>query len=281
MLDRQRATLLVALAHAGADRACCTSFIPKGFFPVQDTGVIQAITEAPQSVSFAAMAERQQATGRRRSCKDPAVESLSSFIGVDGNNTTLNSGRMLINLKPRDDRSNTASDVIRQLAAGRRAHSGRVAVHAAGAGPDDRATRQPHAVPVHAERRRTPDEFATWVPKLVERLQAVAGTGRRRHRPAGRTASQVYVEIDRATASRYGITPATVDNALYDAFGQRIISTIFTQSNQYRVMLEAQPQCPALHRVAERDLSALLHVDGRPGAAVVDREVRSSSRRRC
>ena len=118
------------------------------------------------------------------------------------------------------------------------------------------------------------------MPKLIDRLQqspelADVATDLQEN------GQSVYVEIDRSTAARFGITPATVDNALYDAFGQRIISTIFTQSNQYRVILEAEPTDAALHRVAERDLPALFHCDERPGAAFLDRQVPSNSRRRC
>ncbi len=250
-------------------------FIPKGFFPVQDTGVIQAITQAPQSVSYASMAERQQALAAQI-LKNPDVESLTSFIGVDGSNITLNSGRMLINLKPRDDRSNTASEVIRQLQ--------QDVAHIPGASlymqPVQDLTIDSTVSPTQYQFMLTDpniSEFTTWVPKLVDRLKqspelADVATDLQDN------GQSVYIEIDRATASRFGITPATVDSALYDAFGQRIISTIFTQSNQYRVILEAQPADAALHRVAELDLSALFHVDGRPGAAVVDREVHREAR---
>jgi multidrug efflux pump len=159
---------------------------------------------------------------------------------VDGNNITLNSGRMLINLKPRDDRSNTASDVIRQLQ--------KDVAHIPGASlymqPVQDLTIDATVSPTQYQFMLTDPnitEFATWVPKLVERLKqapelADVATDLQEN------GQSVYVEIDRASASRYGITPATVDNALYDAFGQRIVSTIFTQSNQYRVILEAQPQ---------------------------------------
>jgi len=237
VLSRQRATLVVAVLTLVLT-ALLYVFIPKGFFPVQDTGVIQAITQAPQSVSYASMAERQQELAAQI-LKNPDVESLTSFIGVDGSNITLNSGRMLINLKPRDDRSSTASEVIRQLQ--------RDVAHIAGASlymqPVQDLTIDSTVSPTQYQFMLTDpnmSEFTTWVPKLVERLKqspelADVATDLQDN------GQSVYIEIDRATASRYGITPATVDNALYDAFGQRIVSTIFTQSNQYRVILEAQP----------------------------------------
>jgi multidrug efflux pump len=237
VLDRQSATLVVAVLTLVLT-ALLYIYVPKGFFPVQDTGVIQAITQAPQSVSYQSMAERQQALAAEV-LKNPNVESLTSFIGVDGTNITLNSGRMLINLKPRDDRDDTASDVIRQLQ--------RATAHIAGATlymqPVQDLTIDSTVSPTQYQFMLTDpniSEFTTWVPKLVERLQQVpdivdVATDLQSN------GQSVYVEIDRATAARYGITPATVDNALYDAFGQRIVSTIFTQSNQYRVILEATP----------------------------------------
>ena len=187
------------------------------------------------------MAAAPAGAGARRSSHDPDVDSLSSFIGVDGTNSTLNSGRFLINLKPRDERSASASDIIRRLQAGDGAGRRHRALHAAGAGPHDRRHGEPHAVPVRA-RGRQPDRARRLGPEA-------AGTAASSFPQLEDVASDVeahglstYVDIDRDTAARFGITPATVDNALYDAFGQRIVSTIFTQSNQYRVILEATPQ---------------------------------------
>jgi multidrug efflux pump len=237
VLDRQAATLIVAVLTLVLT-ALLYVFIPKGFFPVQDTGVIQAITQAPQSVSYQSMAERQQ-TLAAEVLKNPNVDSLTSFIGVDGSNITLNSGRMLINLKPRDDRDATASQVIRQLQ--------RDTAHIAGATlymqPVQDLTIDSTVSPTQYQFMLTDpniSEFSEWVPKLMERLQQIpditdVATDLQSN------GQSVYIEIDRPTAARYGITPATVDNALYDAFGQRIVSTIFTQSNQYRVILEAEP----------------------------------------
>jgi multidrug efflux pump len=237
VLDRQPMTLLVALATL-ALTILLYVVIPKGFFPVQDTGLIQAISEAPQSISYQAMAESQEKMAEAI-LKDPDVVNVSSFIGVDGTNQTLNTGRFLISLKPHDDRALSASQIIRRLqnevsgVAGMRLYMQPVQDLTI----DATIARAPyHFVLEDAN----PSEFATWVPKLVEALN---------ERPeltdvASDLQQQglaVDIVIDRATASRFGITPATVDNALYDAFGQRIISTIYTQSNQYRVILEVDP----------------------------------------
>jgi multidrug efflux pump len=184
------------------------------------------------------MAERQQALAKEI-LKDPDVVSLSSFIGVDGSNITLNSGRFLINLKPRDERRSSASAIIRRLQ------------HAVATVPGVSLYMQPvQDLTIDTTVSRTqyqfvlmdanPDEFAVWVPKLLDRLHQVPEIEDVASDYQNEGLS-IYVEIDRATASRFGITPATVDNALYDAFGQRIVSTIFTQSNQYRVILEAEP----------------------------------------
>jgi multidrug efflux pump len=237
VLDRQAATLLVALGTL-ALTVLLYLFVPKGFFPVQDTGVIQGISEAPQSISFAAMAQRQQDLARVV-LQDPAVASLSSFIGVDGSNATLNSGRMLINLKPLKARGIEATAVIRRL----QPQLAQVAGISLYMQPvqdltiEDRVSRTQYQFSVEDANA---DNLGIWVPKLVERLRAspqladVASDLQDR-------GLQAYVEIDRNTASRLGITPAAIDNALYNAFGQRMISTIFTQANQYRVVLEVQP----------------------------------------
>ncbi|HXB17460.1 MAG TPA: efflux RND transporter permease subunit, partial [Steroidobacteraceae bacterium] len=211
-------------------------FIPKGFFPVQDTGVIQAITEAPQSVSYGEMAGRQAAMAAAI-LKDPDVVSLSSFIGVDGSNITLNSGRMLINLKAVNDRSSSASQIIRRL----QRETAEVAGISIYMQPvqdltiDTAVSRTQYQFVLEDS---NPAEFNTWVPKLVERLQQLPEIEDVASDQENQGLS-AYLTIDRDTAGRFGITPATIDNALYDAFGQRIVSTIFTQSNQYRVILEA------------------------------------------
>jgi len=237
VLDRQPATLLVAVATL-AITVLLYIYIPKGFFPVQDTGVIQGISEAEQSISFSAMAERQQALARVV-MEDPAVESLSSFIGVDGANATLNSGRMLINLKPLAERRANASDVIRRLQTKLAPVEG-ISLYMQPVQDltiEDRVSRTQYQFSVQDA---SPDELSVWVPKLVDRLRQIPQLADVASDSQDQ-GLQAYVEIDRATASRMGITPAAVDNALYNAFGQRLISTIFTQSNQYRVVLEAQP----------------------------------------
>ncbi len=238
VLDRQAATLVVALLTL-AFTALLYIYVPKGFFPVQDTGVIQAITQAPQSVSYGSMAERQQQLAAAI-LKNPNVDGLTSFIGVDGSNITLNSGRMLINLKARDDRSETATQIIRDL----QQQVSNLPGISLFMQPVQDLTIDSTVSPTQYQFLLTSpntDDFTTWVPKLVSQLQkepslADVATDMQAN------GKSVYVEIDRATAARFGITPATVDNALYDAFGQRIVSTIFTQSNQYRVILEAEPQ---------------------------------------
>jgi multidrug efflux pump len=238
VLDRQLATLWVAIGTL-ALTALLYMFVPKGFFPVQDTGVIQGISEAPQSISFGAMAERQRAIARVV-LEDPAVESLSSFIGVDGINTTLNSGRVLINLKPLEVRRVNAVEVIRRLQGKLAAVEG-IALYMQPVQDltiEDRVSRTQYQFSVEDA---DPDELSAWVPKLVERLRALP--------QLADVASdlqdqglQAYVDIDRATAGRLGVTPGAIDNALYNAFGQRLISTIYTQTSQYRVVLEVKPE---------------------------------------
>jgi multidrug efflux pump len=237
VLDRQTFVLLVALATFGLTAFLYVA-IPKGFFPVQDSGVIQAISEAPQSVSYAAMAERQQQLASII-LKDPEVESLSSFIGVDGTNTTLNSGRILINLKPHDQRKSDISTVMRRLK------------KAAGSLTGVTLYMQPvQDLTIEGTVSKTqyqfilqdadPAQLAEWTPKLVDKLRTLPQLGDVASDISAQGLS-VFVQIDRDQAARFGITPATIDNALYDSYGQRIVSTIFTNSNQKRVILEADP----------------------------------------
>ena len=238
VLDHQPLTLMVAVGTL-ALTVFLYVVIPKGFFPVQDTGLIQGISEAPPSVSFAAMAQRQQALADAI-LKDPDVVSLSSFIGVDGSNSTLNTGRFLINLKPRDERSTSASDVIRRLSRETQDVAG-IALYMQPVQDltiDATVSRSQYNFVLEDA---NPSEFAVWVPKLLERLQQIPGLEDVTSNFAENGLS-AYILIDRPTAARFGITPATVDNALYDSYGQRIVSTIFTQSNQYRVILEADPE---------------------------------------
>jgi multidrug efflux pump len=237
VLDRQTATLWVALATLVLT-VLLYVFVPKGFFPVQDTGVIQGISEAPQSVSFAAMAERQQMLGRVI-LEDPAVESLSSFIGVDGTNTTLNSGRFLINLKPHSQRPG-AAEVIRRLQE-RIAKLEGITLYMQSVQDlttEDRVSRTQYQFTLETPSLQ---ELGDWTHRLVDRLAQLPQL-------ADVTSDlqddglQAFLEIDRDSAGRLGITPAAIDNALYNAFGQRLISTIFTQTNQYRVVLEVKPE---------------------------------------
>jgi multidrug efflux pump len=237
VLNHQPLTLLVAVITLGVTVLLYT-MVPKGFFPVQDTGVLQGISVASQTVSYSAMAEHQQALAAAI-LKDPDVVSLSSFIGVDGSNTTLNTGRLLINLKPKDDRSLNATEIARRLQ-----------TETAGVQGVSLYLQPVQDLTIDASVSRTQYQFVLenpnlsafneWVPKLVAKLSEspdlmnVASDLQQQ----GLTVNLV---IDRATAARFGITPATVDNALYDLFGQRIISTIYTQSNQYRVIMEADP----------------------------------------
>ncbi|HPI62331.1 efflux RND transporter permease subunit, partial [Zoogloea sp.] len=238
VLQRQGLTLLVA-AGTLALTVLLYILVPKGFFPVQDTGAIQGVTEAGQSISFPAMSERQQAVAEVV-LKDPAVASLSSFIGVDGTNATLNSGRMMISLKPLAERDASASEVIRRLGPELQKVAG-ITLYmqpVQDLSIEDRVARTQYQFSL-----QSPDgeALAEWVPRLVERLQALP--------ELADVASdlqdkglQAWVEIDRNAASRLGVSVAAIDNALYNAYGQRLISTIFTQATQYRVVLEVQPQ---------------------------------------
>ncbi len=238
ILEYQGATLLVAVGTLVLT-ILLYIIIPKGFFPVQDTGVIQGISQAPQSVSFAAMAKRQQELAKVV-LQDPAVESLSSFIGADGTNTTLNSGRMSINLKPLSDRSMSASDVIRRLnrrlqnVEGIRLYMQPVQDITV----DDRVSRTQYQYTLEDP---NVDELNLWSNRFVAKLDQLpqledVATDQQ----TGGLA--VSLAIDRVTASRLGIAPATIDNTLYDNFGQRQINTMYTQLNQYHVIMEAQPQ---------------------------------------
>ncbi|HUL18151.1 MAG TPA: MdtB/MuxB family multidrug efflux RND transporter permease subunit [Steroidobacteraceae bacterium] len=235
VLARQPLTLAVAVGTLALTIALY-AFIPKGFFPVQDTGVIQAITEASQSVSFADMS-RRQAQLAAAILKDPDVVSLSSFIGVDGTNITLNSGRMLINLKPVSQRSQNASAIIRRLQRQAAQVTG-ISVYMQPIQDLSIADTVSRTQYQFVLEDANPEEFNTWVPRLVAKLQTLPQLEDVASDQENQGLS-AYLTIDRDTAGRFGITPATVDNALYDAFGQRIVSTIFTQSNQYRVILQA------------------------------------------
>jgi multidrug efflux pump len=238
VLDHQRLTLWVATATVVVT-VLLYILIPKGFFPDQDTGLIQGVSEASESISYAGMADRQQALAVAI-LTDPDVRSLSSFIGVDGNNVTLNSGRFLINLKPRNQRTSNVLDVIRRL----RSETSNVAGVTLYMQPvqdltlDNTLSRTQYQFTLESA---DPLALSTWTPKLLSvlRQQSELADVVSNEEDNGLA---VYVTIDRDSAARLGISVGTVDNALYDAFGQRIVSTIFTQSNQYRVIMEADPQ---------------------------------------
>jgi multidrug efflux pump len=238
VLNHQKLTLLVALATF-ALTALLYIAIPKGFFPTQDTGLIQGVTVASQDVSFSEMSKRQQALAKVI-LQNPSVESLSSTIGIDGSNTSLNSGRIQINLKPFGDRDDKADVVIKQLQQAAQQVAG-IQLYLQ---PAQDLTVNDQVSP--SQYQFTLDDadsenLVNWTPKMVAALQ---------QRPEfngvvsnlqdqGRVA---YVELNRDKAARYGITAADVDTALYNSFGQRLVSTIFTQANQYRVVLEVAPQ---------------------------------------
>ncbi|MGA7562809.1 MAG: multidrug efflux RND transporter permease subunit [Desulfobaccales bacterium] len=238
VLQHQTLVLLIA-----ASTLVVTIFlyivVPKGFFPVQDTGIILGISEAPQRISFAAMAERQQALAKLI-LQDPAVESLSTFIGVDGTNYTLNSGRVLINLKPLADRRISASDVIRRLQPRVASLSGIILYMqpVQDLTVEDRVSRTEYQYTLEDPNAA---ELGLWAPKLVEALGENSEL-RDVSSDQQNQGVQVHLDIDRVTAARLGISAEVVDDILYSAFGQRQVSTIFTQVNQYRVVLEVQPE---------------------------------------
>ncbi|HEV8040901.1 MAG TPA: efflux RND transporter permease subunit [Bryobacteraceae bacterium] len=238
VLRFQTITLLVALATLVLT-IYLYIIVPKGFFPVQDTGVIQGISQAPQTISFGAMAQEHEEL-TKVILADPAVQSLTSFIGADGTNTTLNSGRFSINLKPLSDRDLNASDVIRRLQGKLQSVKGiqlfmqpvqNITV-------DDRASRTQYQYTLEDP---SSDELQLWTNRFVEQLKKVkdiedVATDQQTNGLA------VSLVIDRVTASRLGIAPSTVDNTLYDAYGQRQINTMYTQLNQYHVILETLPE---------------------------------------
>jgi multidrug efflux pump len=237
VLGYQTITLLVAAATLVLTIVLYI-VIPKGFFPTQDTGVIQGISQAPATISFAAMQQKQQQLAHII-LQDPAVESLSSFIGADGTNTTLNSGRMSINLKPLGMRNLSASDVIRRLQTSLKPVEGielfmepvqNITV-------DDRVSRTQYQYTLEDP---DPNELNLWTGRLVDKMKQLPQLAdvATDQQTGGLAVSLV---IDRVTASRLGIAPSTIDSTLYDAYGQRQISTMYTQLNQYHVILETAP----------------------------------------
>jgi multidrug efflux pump len=236
---RFRTTTLVITAATLVGTILLYIYVPKGFFPVQDTGVILGVSEGPQDVSFAAMVSRQRALADVI-LKDPAVESLSSFIGIDGINTTLNSGRIQINLKPLGQRKFSASDVIRRLQPALAKVDG-ISLFMQPVQDltvEDRVSRTQFQYSLEDVDAK---ELAYWVPRFMDKLKALPELSDVASDQQNQGLLAVLT-IDRDTASRLGILPADIDNALYDAFGQRLVSTIFTQLNQYHVVLEVDPQ---------------------------------------
>ena len=238
VLNHQRITLLVAAATL-VFTALLYLVVPKGFFPSQDTGMIQGITQASQDVSFGEMGRRQQML-TAAILQDPAVDSVSSTIGVDGNNTSLNSGRLQINLKSFDQRDERAPAIIARLKQETASVPG-ISLYMQASQDltvDDQVTPSQYQFTLDDA---DSENLVTWTPKLTEKLSQLPEFSDvvSNLQNQGQVA---YVELDRDAAARFGITASDVDTALYNAFGQRLVSTIFTQSNQYRVVLEVAPQ---------------------------------------
>jgi multidrug efflux pump len=276
VLRHQKLTLMVAVGTLVLTVLMYIA-IPKGFFPLQDTGFIQAITEAGPTVSFDTMAQRQRALADKI-LQDPDVASLSSFIGVDGTNTTLNSGRFLINLKPKADRD-SVSEIMDRLAQDAHSVPG-ITFYLQPVQDltiDSVVSRAQYQFVLQAA---TSASLSQFVPKLLAELNKTK---------AIRNVSTSYLDqglsaylvVDRDTAARFGVTAATIDSALYDSFGQRIVTTIFTQSNQYRVILEADPKVQnsvaSLSNIylptaggGQVPLSAIARVEQRPTPLEVD-----------
>ena len=238
VLRHQTATLFVAVGMLVATLLLYV-VVPKGFFPVEDTGVIQGVSEAPQTVSFAAMVDRQQALASVI-LRDPAVQSLSSFIGVDGTNVTMNSGRILINLKPLEERRVSAGDIIARLQPELAKVEGITLFMqpVQDLAVEDRVSRTQFQYTIEDP---NPAELETWAPRLVEKFKTLP--------QLSDVASdqqngglRITLGIDRDTASRLGITTQMIDDTLYDAFGQRLVSTLYTQLNQYHVVMEVAPR---------------------------------------
>jgi len=236
---RYRTTTLLVTIGTLVGTILLYIYVPKGFFPVQDTGVILGVSDAPQDISFRAMAQRQQSLADVI-LNDPAVESLSSFIGVDGTNVTMNTGRIQINLKPLDVRKVSATDVIRRL----QPELARIDGITLFMQPvqdlsvEDRISRTQFQYSLEDV---DADELNYWVPRFVDKLKSLPEL---RDVATDQLTGGLHVNltIDRDSAARLGILPADIDNTLYDAFGQRQVSTIYTQLNQYHVVMEVDPQ---------------------------------------
>ncbi|MBL8473490.1 MAG: MdtB/MuxB family multidrug efflux RND transporter permease subunit [Rhodocyclaceae bacterium] len=259
VLDHARLTLLAAVATLFLT-VLLYIMVPKGFFPLQDTGIVQGITEAPQAISFPALRERQLALVDAL-LADPAVQSISSFIGVDGVNTTPNAGRLAIVLKPHAQRSHDLAAILAGLRQ-RAAEVGGIALYLQPVQDltiEDRVSRTQYQFTLDAV---NPEELEMWTGRLVERLGAESTVANVASDLQNR-GLQAYVRIDRASAGRLGITPGAIDTALYNAFGQRLVSTLFTQTTQYRVVLEVGPEFRQGPRAIEQ-----IHVTSSAGTQV-------------
>ncbi|HEY9193597.1 MAG TPA: efflux RND transporter permease subunit, partial [Methyloversatilis sp.] len=279
VLAHQTLTLLLTVATFALTVLLYLA-VPKGFFPVQDTGLIQGMSEAEPTISFAAMSARQQALAEVL-LRDPDVDNVSSFIGVDGQNPTLNTGRMQIRLKPLAGRTARAPEIARRLENAARQVPG-IALYLQPVQDltiEDRVSRAQYPFVVQAT---SADELLEWVPKLVAALQK---SDRLAQVSTDLTTGglQAWVDIDRPAAARLGVTVADIDAALYNAFGQRLISTIFTQSSQYKVVLEAQPQfqqgpeaIAQLHVLSasgeQVPLGSLVRIEERPARLAIARQ---------
>jgi multidrug efflux pump len=279
VLEHETETLLVAIGTLVLTIVLYIA-VPKGFFPVQDTGVIQGVSEARQTVSFPAMVRGQQDLARVI-LQDPAVESLSSFVGIDGTNTTVNNGRILINLKPLAQRKVDISTVIARLQPKLASVDGmRLFLQPVqDLTVEDRVSRTQYQYSLEDP---SAAELNLWTGKLVQKLKAIPAL-RNVATDQQNDGQQEHVVIDRLTASRLGITPNLIDNTLYDAFGQRQVSTIFTQLNQYHVVLEVAPEFQrgphALDDIyirstqgGEVPLSAFTHFEAGPAPLVVNHQ---------
>lgn len=238
VLNHQKLVLTIAVLTMALN-ALLYIYVPKGFFPVQDTGVIQGITEAPQTISFSAMSQKQCELADKI-LENPNIESISSFIGVDGVNTTLNSGRMLINLKPHSKRTKNAQEIIQEIQTQLHDVEG-ITLYMQpiqDLSLEDRVSRTQYQFTLESANTK---DLETWTPQILEALSKLPQL-KDVVSDQQDQGLQVYVDIDRSTASRLGISVAAIDAALYNAFGQRLISTIYTQTSQYRVILEVEPR---------------------------------------
>jgi len=241
VLRYQTTTLLITVGTLVATLLLYV-YVPKGFFPVQDTGVIMGISEGPENISFVALAQRQQAVASVI-LKNPNVDSLASFIGVDGTNTTPNAGRIQINLKPRDQRKETASEIIRDLQPELAKVEG-ITLYMQPVQDLTVESRVSRTQYQYSMEDADVNELAAWAPRLLQKLQAAPAL-RDVASDSQNNGLEANLVIDRDTASRLGILPQAIDDTLYDAFGQRQVSTMFTQLNQYHVVLEVDPSFQA------------------------------------